>query len=127
MQAAGYRTCFIGKYHLGESAPTLHTPTGYTYGDQPGRGPVIRAMTSASRRVTRGAPPASYFAVLNQNAGAAPDEYTFELLDLDDTSYLLPGDAAVPASGDYLNDRLTDKAIGFIDDAISTMSHNPST
>jgi arylsulfatase A-like enzyme len=125
MQSAGYRTCFIGKYHLGESAPTLHTPTGYTFGDQPGRGPVNQGYDVSIAAGHAGAPPASYFAVLNQNAGAAPDEYTFELLDLDDTSYLLPGDAAVPASGDYLNDRLTDKAIGFIDDAISNHVTQP--
>lgn len=125
MQAAGYRTCFIGKYHLGESAPTLHTPTGYSFGDQPGRGPVDQGYDVSIAAGHAGAPPASYFAVLNQNAGAAPGEYTFELPDLDDTSYMLPADAAAPANGDYITDRLTDKAIGFIDDAITNHSSQP--
>ena len=123
LQSAGYRTCFIGKYHLGESPPTLHTPTGYSFGDQPGRGPIDQGYDVSIAAGHAGAPPASYFAVLNQKPGAAPGEYTFELPNLDDTNYMRT--PAVPAAGDYLTDRLTDKAIGFIDDAINHHGSQP--
>ncbi len=125
MQAAGYRTCFIGKYHLGESAPTLHTPTGYRFGDQPGRGPVDQGYDVSIGAGHAGAPPASYFALLNQNPGAAPNEYTFELPDLDGSDFLLPAVAAAPVAGEYITDRLTKKAIGFMQDAIQNHSGQP--
>ena len=85
MQAAGYRTCFIGKYHLGESA-TADTPVGYSFGDQPGRGPKEQGYDVSIAAGHAGAPPSSYFAVLNQNAGAG-GAYTFELPDMDSATY----------------------------------------
>lgn len=119
MQDAGYRTCFIGKYHLGESA-TADTPTGYSFGDQPGRGPIDQGYDVSIGSGHAGAPPASYFAVLNQNPGAG-GAYTFELPDLDGATY----GTAAPVSGEYITDRMTDKAIGFINDAITSHSTQP--
>lgn len=123
VNAAGYRTCFIGKYHLGESVGTLSTPFGYAFGDKPGRGPVDQGYDVSIASGHAGAPPASYFALLNQKPGAPAGEYTFELPDIDDTSYMIS--PVAPAEGDYLTDRMTDKAIGFIDDAINNHSSQP--
>lgn len=116
LKAGGYRTGFIGKYHLGESTPQRHAPAGYAFGDQPGRGPADQGYDVSIGAGHAGAPPASYFAQENQNSPGVTD-YTFELPDLDDTAFML--DPAAPAAGDYIGDRLTDKAIGFIDDAIT--------
>jgi len=122
VQAAGYRTCYIGKYHLGESATTFK-PTGYNFGDQPGRGPIHQGFDVSIASGHAGAPPASYFALQNQNANAPTGEFTFELPDLDDTRYML--NPAAPVAGDYITDRLTDKGIGFIDDVVNNHDTQP--
>ncbi len=114
LKAAGYRTCFIGKYHLGES-PSIVPVTGYTFGDQPARGPDMQGYDVSIGAGHAGAPPASYFSVENMHASGS---YTFELPNLDDANY----GCSAPVPGEYLTDRLTDKAIGFIDDAISNFS-----
>ena len=117
LKAAGYRTCFIGKYHLGESS-TADTPTGYSFGDQPGRGPIHQGYDVSIAAGHAGAPPASYFAVENLNDAG---NYTFELPDLDGATY----GASAPVAGEYINDRMTVKALGFIDDAITNYSSQP--
>ena len=119
VKSAGYRTCFIGKYHLGESS-SADTPTGYVFGDQPGRGPIHQGYDVSIAAGHAGAPPASYFALLNQNDGAN-GAYTFELPDMDGATY----GTAAPVEGEYITDRMTDKAIGFIDDAINNQSGEP--
>ncbi|CAA6679765.1 MULTISPECIES: sulfatase-like hydrolase/transferase [unclassified Lentimonas] len=119
VKAAGYRTCFIGKYHLGES-DTADKPTGYVFGDQPGRGPIAQGYDVSIAAGHAGAPPSSYFALLNQNAGAN-GAYTFELPDMDSATY----GTAAPVAGEYITDRMTAKAIGFIDDAINNQAGEP--
>ena len=68
---------------------------------QPGRGPIHHGFNVSIAAGHDGGPTASYFAVLNQHAGAN-GAYTFELPNLDSATY--GKDASV--SGEYLNDRL---------------------
>ncbi|BDS05083.1 hypothetical protein NT6N_01230 [Oceaniferula spumae] len=119
LKSSGYRTCFIGKYHLGESQGA-HEPTGYNFGDQPGRGPIHQGYDVSIGSGHAGAPPTSYFALENPNQAG---EFTFELPDLDDTGYML--NPAAPVADDYITDRLTNKAIGFINDAITNHTSQP--
>ncbi len=114
-----FRTCFIGKYHLGESPGDLSTPVGYAFGDQPPRGPDAQGFDVSIAAGHAGAPPASYFALENLNQGAN-GAYTFELPNIDDTSFMV--NPAPPAAGDYLTDRMTDKAVGFMADTVSRNS-----
>lgn len=117
LKSAGYRTAFIGKYHLGESPSDTPVP-GYTFGDQPPRGPDMQGYDVSIAAGHAGAPPASYFSVENQHDLG---NYTFELPDMDDANY----GTAAPVEGEYLTDRMTDKAIGFMDDAITNHSSEP--
>lgn len=117
LQDAGYRTCFIGKYHLGES-PSGTPVVGYTFGDSPARGPNMQGYDVSIAAGHAGAPPASYFSVENMYA---PGTYTFELPDMDDATY----GASAPVAGEYITDRMTVKAIGFIADAITNHSSEP--
>jgi len=124
VKAVGYRTCFIGKYHLGES-PSATPVLGYTFGDQPGRGPIDQGYDVSIAAGHAGAPPASYFAVeLMDNSGSFPvgtGNDTFELPDMDTADY----GTAAPIAGEYITDRMTTKAIGFIQDAITNHSTHP--
>jgi arylsulfatase A-like enzyme len=117
LQDAGYRTCFIGKYHLGES-PSDTPLTGYSFGDQPARGPDAQGYDVSIAAGNAGAPPASYFSVENMHATGT---YTFELPDMDDANY----GTVAPVMGEYITDRMTDKAIGFIADAITNYTGEP--
>lgn len=117
LQDAGYRTCFIGKYHLGES-PSDTPLTGYSFGDQPARGPDAQGYDVSIAAGNAGAPPASYFSVENMHATGT---YTFELPDMDDANY----GTIAPVMGEYITDRMTDKAIGFIADAITNYTGEP--
>lgn len=117
LQDAGYRTCFIGKYHLGES-PSDTPLTGYSFGDQPARGPDAQGYDVSIAAGNAGAPPASYFSVENMHATGT---YTFELPDMDDANY----GTIAPVIGEYITDRMTDKAIGFIADAITNYTGEP--
>lgn len=117
LQDAGYRTCFIGKYHLGES-PSDTPLTGYSFGDQPARGPDAQGYDVSIAAGHAGSPPASYFSVENMHATGT---YTFELPDMDDANY----GTVTPAAGEYITDRMTDKAIGFIADAITNYTGEP--
>ena len=117
LQDAGYRTCFIGKYHLGES-PSDTPLTGYSFGDQPARGPDAQGYDVSIAAGHAGSPPASYFSVENMHATGT---YTFELPDMDDANY----GTVTPVAGEYITDRMTDKAIGFIADAITNYTGEP--
>lgn len=117
LQDAGYRTCFIGKYHLGES-PSDTPLTGYSFGDQPARGPDAQGYDVSIAAGNAGAPPASYFSVENMHATGT---YTFELPDMDDANY----GTIAPVMGEYITDRMTDKAIGFIADVITNYTGEP--
>lgn len=114
---ANFRTCYIGKYHLGES-PSGTSVVGYSFGDSPARGPNAQGFDVSIGSGHAGAPPASYFSVENMNDTG---NYTFELPDLDDANY----GSAAPVEGEYITDRLTSKAIGFIDDSITNHSADP--
>ena len=117
VNAAGYRTCFIGKYHLGES-PSDTPVIGYSFGDQPARGPDAQGYDVSIAAGHAGAPPSSYFAVENQHDLG---NYTFELPDLDDANY----GTSAPVAGEYITDRMTDKAIGFIQDVVDNFDSQP--
>ncbi|MFC4992055.1 sulfatase-like hydrolase/transferase [Rubritalea tangerina] len=114
---ADYLTCYIGKYHLGES-PSATPLVGYTFGDQPARGPRAQGFDVSIGAGHAGAPPASYFSVENQhNLG----HYTFELPDLDDPDF----GTTAPVQGEYITDRLTQKAIGFINHSLTANPNDP--
>lgn len=113
-QAAGYRTCYIGKYHMGASDDVPQ-------GGASLRGPINQGFDVEIAAGHEGAPPVSYFALADP---ADPTNFTYGLHGsiINDASYMLPSEAAVTASGEYLTDRLTKKAKGFIHDTITNHS-----
>lgn len=106
-QSAGYRTCYIGKYHLGQSDDSIP------------RGPAQQGFDVGIAAGHAGAPSSnptnglSYF----------PDPNTLLYEDLSDPAYNMGAGLGlnVPAANadEYLTDRLTDEAIGFIADSLS--------
>ncbi len=110
IQASGYRTAYIGKYHLGESS------------DSPARGPQQQGFDVSIAAGEFGAPPNSYFAL---ETAPSSGTYTYGLPDLDGTDYMLPTEATAPFDGEYLTDRMTQKAKGFIYDSITNHASAP--
>ncbi|MBK1825687.1 sulfatase-like hydrolase/transferase [Haloferula rosea] len=112
-QGAGYRTCYIGKYHLGQSDDSIP------------RGPAQQGFDVSIAAGHAGAPSSnptnglSYF----------PDPNTLLYEDLSDPAYNMgPGTGlTVPAANgeEYLTDRLTDEGIDFINDSLTNHSTSP--
>ena len=100
VQPAGYRTCYVGKYHLGQ------------HDDQPARGPAAQGFDVSIAAGHAGAPPESYFP-LESPAGSG------------NYSYFLPNLADTRSSDEYLTDRLTDEALGFIKDSVTHHADHP--
>jgi len=144
MKASGYRTCFIGKWHLGGvldgSTPggdedfssgglSPHLPPVYKDWSaldpsdnkyipatdpnhfEGNKTPAAQGYDVAIATGEWGAPPISYFA--NAATGTA-GEYWYGLPDL----YSMD-------PGEYLTDRLTTEAIGFMNNAITSYSTQP--
>ncbi len=84
-QAAGYKTGYIGKWHLGEKDNQLPTSNGFAW----------------MRCVNRGGQPASYFYPYRRKSKRG--------------SYWDVPDLEGGKKGDYLTDALTDKALEFIE------------
>lgn len=87
MASAGYKTGYIGKWHLGEKDNQLPREQGFTW----------------MRGVNRGGAPGSYFF-----------PYQRKRKNKDAIAYWDVPDMEGGKTGDYLNDGLTDHAIGFI-------------
>lgn len=112
-QSAGYRTCYIGKYHLGQSDDS--TP----------RGPAEQGFDVGIGAGHSGAPDSnptnglSYF----------PDPNTLLYQTLSDPAYNMGAglglNAPAASADEYLTDRLTGEAIGFIGDSISSHPTQP--
>ncbi|BCX49817.1 hypothetical protein HAHE_37250 [Haloferula helveola] len=112
-QGAGYRTCYIGKYHLGQSD------------DSPARGPAEQGFDVAIAAGHAGAPSSnptnglSYF----------PDPGTLLYETLSDPVYNQGSGKGlnIPAASadEYLTDRLTGEAIDFIDDSVTSHPTEP--
>jgi|GEM_PF-2153791 len=135
-KAAGYRTAFVGKYHLGDGSET------------PPRGPAAQGYDVSIAAGEYGAPAVSYFAL---ETAPGSGNFTYELPDCDDGGFMptAPGDFFVPLAdtdgdgdvdtsdpnpylgngapfaGEYLTDRLTHKTIGFIADTIENHPTQP--
>ncbi|MEX0331877.1 MAG: sulfatase-like hydrolase/transferase [Puniceicoccaceae bacterium] len=93
MQAGGYRTCFIGKWHLGSQAE--------------GKAPEHQGYDVSIAAGEYGAPNNSYF----------PDPGTL--------SYNLPNLGPAANADEYLTDRLTSEARGFISDHMTNHAGQP--
>lgn len=85
-KAAGYQTGYTGKWHLGEKEDDLPTSHGYTW---------MRATNRAGQ-------PASYFYPYSHKNNKRGDYWNVP-------------DLGAGKKGDYLNDALTDQAMGFIE------------
>ena len=101
-KTVGYRTCYIGKYHLGDPS------------DQPPRGPAAQGFDVSIAAGEFGAP------VDNPVNGLAyfPNPNTLYFQDLPDL-----GPAA--NAQEYLGDRLAAEAVGFIGDCVTNYSSSP--
>lgn len=136
MKAGGYRTCFIGKWHLGgklvgsvsggdedfssgglvpHETPTYQVndtldPSDPNY-DEANKIPSAQGYDVAIAAGEWGAPPISYFA--NAPTGVA-GEYWYGLPDLYTTD-----------PTEYLTDRLTTEATGFMADAVTNHASEP--
>ena len=87
LDEAGYTSCYIGKWHLGDGK----------------NGPVGKGFTESIAAGKAGSP-RNYFAPYNATYGKPWKEKKAPIPGLDDAP-----------EGEYLNDRLTTEAIGFID------------
>lgn len=99
---AGFRTCYIGKYHLGDPS------------DQPPRGPAAQGFDVSIAAGEYGAPVDNPI----NGLGYFPNPVTLYFQDLPDL-----GPAA--DTNEYLTDRLTWEAIGFISNSITSYSSSP--
>jgi len=112
-QGAGYRTCYIGKYHLGQSDDS--TP----------RGPAQQGFDVSIAAGHAGAPSS------NPSNGLSyfPDPNTLLYEDLSDPAYNMGAGTGLnlPAtdSAEYLTDRLTTEGIGFIADSLTHHAASP--
>lgn len=100
LKASGYRTGYIGKYHLGQ------------HDDQPPRGPAAQGFDVSIASGHAGAPPKSYFPTEDPPGSG---NYTYYLPNLSDTRN----------PDEYLTDRLTDEAIEFIKNSVSQHADQP--
>lgn len=102
VKSAGYRTCYIGKYHLGDPS------------DQPPRGPAAQGFDVSIAAGEFGAP------VPNPGNGLAyfPDPNTLLYEGL-------PNLGPAASAEEYLTDRLTEEAIGFIGDTVANHAATP--
>ena len=101
MQAGGYGTAYIGKWHLGGDP------------DHPARMPDQQGFGTSIAAGDYGAPTPSYFP--EPVAGTNPQEYSYNMPDLADTT----------DPGEYLTDRLTTEAQGFITTHITNNAAQP--
>jgi arylsulfatase A-like enzyme len=115
MKAGGYRTCFIGKWHLGGKLDTELTPHGvpdYQTGTpESDKVPAAQGYDVSIAAGEYGAPPISYFAT---EATTTPGEFWYGLPDLYTND-----------SSEYLTNRLTDEATGFIGDHLVGHASEP--
>lgn len=117
LQAGGFRTCFIGKYHLGASDDVPQNGVA-------ARGPANQGFDIEIGAGHEGAPPNSYFALADPDS---PGSFTYELhgSEMDSVEFMLPAEAAVTQEDEYLTDRMTKKATGFIHDTVTNHATEP--
>lgn len=130
LHSNGYRTCYIGKWHLGgkvEGSTTGGEEDTSVGGLFPHTPPVYVTTTPEEQKVPSaqgydvsiaagewGAPPVSYLPIAETGTGAVPGEYWYALPDLYTTN-----------PNEYLTDRLTNEAIGFMNDSLANHTSQP--